>query len=228
MEKETENVSKEKTMEGVLEAYVELEVTDKDGKCTEIRRFKSKSLVANFLRWIRTAWESTVVTSCCVGSHTPSFAAAEIVDITGAARSQCLGESAGALPIHQVKADAAITTHGILVGAGTGAVTATQYALGSPIAHGIAAGQLSHGACSLEPITVNGLVVTLKIIRTFSNSSGDAITVTELGLFCYILSILAAALIRYTFMFTRDLIAGGVSVPNGSTLTLRYILTTTA
>lgn len=217
-------ILEENTVEGVLEAFVELEVKDKDGKLLEARRFRSESFVANILRFLRQLWIGSPVYSENPGTHYQQYSAAEVVDITGAAIYIYQGEFTGS-SAYEIKAASADVTKGIGVGTGTGAVSAAQYALGGVIGEGAGSGQLSHGACSLDTLVINGNVATLKIIRTFTNNSGDAITVYELGLFS---SIRAYNNVNKTVMFIRDLIAGGVSVPNGSTLTLRYILTTTA
>jgi hypothetical protein len=63
------------------------------------------------------------------------------------------------------------------------------------------------------------------LIRTFTNSSGSAITVSEIGLS---VRIKAAYMDTWAYiLIARDLASPPISVPNGSTLTLRYLLNTT-
>jgi len=213
---------------GVMNAYVELEVRDKNGKVVSRRRFRAKSFVANFLRILRRIWLTTGTISggstCYLG-----FSTAEPVDTGSNARAVLAGaHTTTATQINRCvsKMDAGVgdVNSGIRVGTGSSAPAPTQVVLDTAIAEGVGGGQMSHGAVTIDAISIVGAVTTLRIIRVMTNSSGGAITVNEVGLFVY-------AQYAYgsdaSFMIARDLVAGGISVPNGSSLTVRYILTTT-
>lgn len=111
-----------------------------------------------------------------------------------------------------------VVTTGIVVGTGAVAPTINDYALGTLIAHGTGGGQLSYGAVTFGLPAYDGTTSQYTITRNFSNSSGGAITVTEVGL--YVSGVDPTT--TYYFMIIRDVIGGGVSVPNGQTLTINY------
>jgi hypothetical protein len=64
-------------------------------------------------------------------------------------------------------AGAGVTTHGIMVGTGTGAFDFDNYALGTLIAHGTGAGQLQYGAVTFNAPQTSGNDRYFEIIRTF-------------------------------------------------------------
>ena len=77
------------------------------------------------------------------------------------------------------------TTNGMVVGTGTNAVTITDYALQTKIAHGTGASQLQYAAQLFNDtdVTVSGSTCYYDLTRTFTNGSGSDITVTEVGLY---------------------------------------------
>jgi hypothetical protein len=93
--------------------------------------------------------------------------------------------------------------------------------LGALIGHGTGSGQLSYGATVVESLTKNS-VWYFRIIRTFTNNSGATVTVREVGL--YVRLGLATSPYYYSCMLARDVPTPPITVPNGSTLTLRYII----
>jgi hypothetical protein len=73
---------------------------------------------------------------------------------------------------------------GIVVGTGTTAVAITDYALGTLVAHGTGAGQLSHGAVSIGTVpTTSGSKRYFTINRSFTNNTVSNITLDEVGLY---------------------------------------------
>jgi hypothetical protein len=115
--------------------------------------------------------------------------------------------------------------YGIRVGSGSTTPTANDYNLANPIAHGTGSGQLLYGATTIESVVVDeNNRTSFRIIRTFSNSSGATVTVREIGL--------SVKWYRpgygYTYaLLARDVLSSAVDVPDGATLTVRYILSTT-
>jgi len=215
---------------GILRAYIEYEVRDQNGKLVTKKRIPCKSLVANFLRYLRRLWMTEGIT--CAGTLPASycgFSGTEPQDTTPTARPVLTGVGGSGAPvtspIMKIDCGVGVVTSGIRVGTNNTAVNISQTSLYTPIAHGVGAGQLTHGACTLDVLIESNPTVTLKIIRTFSNGSGDTITVKEIGLFCY--GFVAATPTYASFMLGRDVPSPTIDVLNGQTLTVRYILTTT-
>jgi hypothetical protein len=192
-------------------AVIEFEVRNKDGKLIQKGKFPAKSWVGNIIRLLNALWNRWA-NAAQAGIYyivTPSV----LLDTSNTARSLIIGTSdtgyfGGAAP-------AGDTSAGILVGTSDTPVSLAQYSLMGLIAHGTGAGQLSYGATNVEDLTT-GTTYFFRIIRTFTNNSGATVTVKELGLFLKPLP--------QSFMFARDVPASPINVPNGSTLTLRYII----
>lgn len=111
-------------------------------------------------------------------------------------------------------APAGTSTYGIQAGTGTTAVTVADNVLATQIANGTGAGQLTHGATTLLNLSLSSSPATFQLQRVFTNGSGGSITVNEIGI---VVSVTAGLL-----MIARDVIAGGVAVGNGQTLTVTY------
>jgi len=215
---------------GILKAYIEYEVRDKYGKLVTKKRMPCRSLVANFLRYLRRLWMTEGIT--CLGSLGATycgFSGTEPQDTTPTARPVLLGAGGSGTPptVVWMKIDAllGVVTSGIRVGTTDTPVTISQTNLFAPIAHGTGVGQLSHGACTLDALIESNPTVTLKIIRTFSNGSGGTVTVKEIGLFCY--GMVAIGPVHASFLLSRDVPSPAIDVLNGQTLTIRYVLATT-
>lgn len=111
---------------------------------------------------------------------------------------------------------------GIVVGTNSTAVTITDFKLGTQIAHGTAADQLSHSAVGFTAPSTNATTTSFTISRTFANNSPGSITVNECGLYTTVQS---------TVIYCcpiRDIISGGIAVPVGKTLTVTYTIGVTA
>lgn len=91
-------------------------------------------------------------------------------------------------------------TYGITAGTGTGDFVGTDTVLGTPIADGTGAGQLVYGdmtdAGRLSEPTVSGSDNVMRLERDFTNSSGGAITIKEVGLSAKGLDALGLLLMR--------------------------------
>lgn len=213
---------------GVMQAHIEIEVRNRYGRLITKRRVRSHSFVKNFLAMLRRFWMASGILDTSANPIYPALSLVEPKDINGVDRNVIIGGGpSGIAPsfyVMKVDAETGIVTHGIRVGTGTDAPTVNDVQLGIPILHGSGAGELSHGAVTLDTLQVAGGTVSLKIIRTFTNNSGASIDVKELGLH---------NLVGYaynsnaTIMIARDVLGSPVTVPNGATLTVRYILSTT-
>jgi len=191
-------------------AVVEFEVRDKDGKLIQKGKFPAKSWVGNIIRLLNALWK--VWTSPSAYSKYIYTTLSVLLDTTNTARPLKLyADSSG---YYGGVAPAGDTSAGILVGTSDTPVSLAQTNLLGLIAHGTGSGQLSYGATVVEDLTID-TTYYFKIIRTFTNNSGASITVREIGLFL--------KPNEYSFMFARDVPASAITIPNGSTLTLRYI-----
>lgn len=116
-----------------------------------------------------------------------------------------------------------IATRSIVVGTDNTAPDITDHALGAQIAHGVGAGQLQYSATTFGAPAADATTSQFTITRNFTNGSGGAITVNEIGLYALMqqLGAGAGAIDRYA-MIIRDVVGGGISVLNGQTLTINY------
>ncbi len=186
---------------GEVGAVLELMVKDKNDKVTDHRIMKSRSFVRQFLELLFVEFNKL-----------PPKAALLMKDIGGSPRYiregyrnfDCAG-GVGEL------------ARGIMVGTGITAPTIDDYRLEATIAHGLGAGQLQYGGVTFGLPASDPTTSQFTITRDFANASGGDITVSEIGL--YVVGWDGAA--RY-FMVIRDVIAGGIVVPNGQTLTVNY------
>ena len=116
-------------------------------------------------------------------------------------------------------AAAADATIGLVAGTGTNAVTITDSKLQTQITHGVTSGKLDHGASVVNLPSSDSTSTSLILTRVFANSSGGAITVTEIGVY------INESTSGFKFCLIRDLAT--IALSNGDQLTLNYILKTT-
>jgi hypothetical protein len=198
-------------------AVIEYEVRDKNGKLLSRGKLPAKSWVGNIIGLLSSLIKGGT-------SGTTSFTRyvgdtrTDLIDISNTARGYGIALSTantyvgGEAPVGDVGG-------GIVVGTSDTPVSLGQYALQSPIAHGTGSGQLSYGATTVEALTKN-TAWFFRVIRTFTNNSGASITVKEIGLYVKLWSGGAV----YSYMLARDVPSTPITIPNGSTLTVRYII----
>ena len=175
----------------------ELIVTDKDGKVIDRRDGESRSWLIAWLLLLYSCFRTVDQDITCTD---------------GVARTNDQGYNTLAS-----KAVAGDATRGSVVGSGTTAVALSDYALETQIAHGVGAGQLQYGATSfVYPPALLGKQVFFKLSRTFTNGSGDDVSVSEFGTYTDI------GLGTFEACICRDVLLNPTVVPNGGALTLRY------
>jgi hypothetical protein len=197
-------------------AVIEYEVRDKNGKLIEKGKFPAKSWVGNIvglLSAIISTWTSAGSGYYVVNTRS------DLTDIGGTARGVYLGS--GSTATLGGCAQAGDTTGGIVVGSSDTPVSLSQYSLGALIPHGTGSGQLTYGATNVESLSKDTTWL-FRIVRTFSNNSGASVTVKEIGL--YVRLGMGSSPYYYSCMLARDVPTSPISVPNGSTLTIRYII----
>ena len=201
-------------------AVIEFEVRDKNGKLIEKGKFPAKSWVGNIvglLSSILSMWSSAGTKY-----YATSPSRTDLTDTGGTARgisistaSDLYGATLGGC------APAGEITAGIVVGSSDTPVSLSQYSLGALIPHGTGSGQLQYGATSVETISKDTTWL-FRIVRTFTNSSGASVTVREIGL--YVRLGKSDSPFYYSCMLARDVPPSPIIVPDGSTLTVRYII----
>ena len=192
-----ESLKKPKTPTFLPEYKIEAVVT-KDGKVISKKSWKSKTWVFNFIRMLYGLFGSGAGTDVVV----------TLTDTGGNARNFPAMTNTG-LPIGSVLAGALNTDYGILVGAGASpSYSASKYSLDSPIGPGA----MEPSETTIE-ISVENVIT---ISRSFANKSGSDLTVTEVAL--------VIDWQGFYFMVAYDVPSGGISVPAGATLTLRYVI----
>ncbi|MBA7478564.1 hypothetical protein ES707_13991 [subsurface metagenome] len=191
---------------GEMGAVLELTVKDKNGKVTDHRVMRSKSFVRQFLELLWIEFNK-------VSKYTPLM----MQDTGGLGRN--IYEN---LINFTCDAGIGIVTNGIIVGTGTTAPTIDDYAIETLIDHDAApptGGRLQYGGVAFGAPASDATTSQFTITRDFANNSGGAITVNEIGL--YVKGLDTDVQTRY-FMTIRDVIGGGIAVPDGQTLTVNY------
>ncbi len=197
---------------GELGAILEWTVTGKDGKVKEHRTVKSKSYVRQFFDLLMVQMNSVT-----------ELVPATIRDTGNIERDICVSAFNFAC-----NAVANIDSYSIQVGTGNTAPTLNDYKLQTQIAHGSGAGQLQYGGVSFGLPTSDAVQSHFTATRNFSNQSGNPITVYEIGLVVkgdipepwQVWKTNIA--VQYNFLTIRDVIAAGISILNGETLTINY------
>ena len=123
---------------------------------------------------------------------------------------------------YHLRVDAALNValYGIVVGTGTTPETNTDYKLETQITEGTGAGQLTHGTTTIADAAVVGANVDLEVTRTFTNGSGNTITVTEAGIY-------TKQGAGFYHCIIRDVLGAGIDVTNKCSLSVIYTLRTT-
>jgi hypothetical protein len=197
-------------------AVIEYEVRDKNGKLLSKGKLPAKSWVGNIvglLSSIMGVWGSLT-------GHYSADGRSDLLDTGNNARPVVLGGINTTLYVGGC-APAGETSAGILVGTSDMPVSIGQFNLQSTISHGTGANQLSYGATTVEALTKN-TTWYFRVVRTFTNYSGASITVREIGLFVRLGLVVSPY--YFSCMLARDVLSAPVTVPNGSTLTVRYII----
>ena len=146
-------------------------------------------------------------------------ASLSVVDMGGTSRTVI--PNANVFLVTPTLGTTSATFRGIVVGTGTTAEDRDDSALATLIAEGTGSGQLTHGAgsSSAAPVAITG-GYRLSITRTFTNSSGSAIVIGEIGL-AFRNSVDATAI---GFLGIRDVLSATHSVANGNSVLVEYLL----
>jgi len=196
----------------------ELEVKDKNGKLLSHKKAPARSWLKAFIVILKGEFATRHGSS--IGNANVS-----VVDETGTARTYP-SQGGGTYNSYYLNlstlGDAADVTQGIIVGTSDTPNTLTTYALGGKISHGTGSGQLLYGVETVEDVTnPSGNDLQFRITRTFTNNSGATVTVKEVGL---LIKKYDATVTSRSFLAARDVLPSSVDVPDGATLTIRYVV----
>jgi len=121
-------------------------------------------------------------------------------------------------PILRVNAPADNANYGIWIGYGSTAVAPEDYTLESKAT----TTDFSYNGTTLEAVSYDANVALFRIIRTFTNISGASKTISEIGLVFYEKQNVSPADVY--FLIARDVLPTPATVPDGGTITVRYII----
>jgi len=222
-------VAEKRTDRMVITGTVELEVRDASGTLLEKHSQPMHTFVMNFMQLLY-----GILAAQYEDDTTNTGASASVTDMNGTSQGATISfhytpsTAATNIFVFPMAATAASgdSAYGILVGSGSGSYSPNDTGLASLIP----GTTLSYGAVSVDKPTDTGSALQIVITRTFSNNSGSDVTVTEVGLVgVHYLKITSSSgvLIRegpFYVLLAHDFLSSPITVPNGATLTVRYII----
>jgi len=220
----------------MLTAKLILERLDKEGRLLERKEQPSRSFVKNFISLLYCAHVqitgaapytmtdidgvARTVDGQAAGGTNGRYAKANLImgAPPGLSGMYCTNGSTTTFPLQQTIEGQKI---GIQVGTGVAAVTPTDTALATRILHGTQAGRLEYGGCELLSIAFADPNGQFTIRRYFTNNSGGAITVEEVGI--HSVGTDYDLYGAWAFLIARDL-TGGIAVANTQLLRASYVV----
>jgi hypothetical protein len=209
---------KDDDLSGVqIRATLTFRITNPDGTVVREWTEPAHSLNVNFVQFIWALWYATTAT----------------VQDTGGTEITINGASGGTMAL---TAPSGNSTYGIVVGSGASAGSTpspTQFKLVAQIPAGTSSGQIEYGAVSLTQPATSGQITQFTISRSFTNVSGAALTVTEIGIIVYVTGFAmttvstSSAVSSDYFLIAYDIPSSAISVQNGQTLTVTYTFSVT-
>jgi len=195
----------------MLSATLTIKVYDENGKLTRVHRQPSRSFVKQFMLIWNSYFQRIQQTA------TDTTNTSRVIDATRTWSAMvyffyCCSAAGDLL-------------YGVICGTGTNAVTPTDVAVQTVIAHGGGAGQFMYGSGAAGFPNVDLTKSWINVIRSVFNQSGNAITINEVALYQCMTD--SGGTYR-SFCCLRDIVSPGVSVPNGSSAVIEYTYTATA
>jgi len=219
----------------MLTARLILEMLDKDYRLLERREQPSKSFLKNFLSLLYCAHAQIfdaapyTMTDITNTARTIDSQGAVVADFRYSKANLKIGSGPGSSGescftgryVYVIQDTIEGSKLGIQVGTGTTAVTPTDIALATRVAHGRATGQLEYGGCELINIVFANPNGEFTIRRYVTNSSGGSITVNEVGIYAVGTDYSASA--AWAFCIARDIVSPGIAIANGELLRVTYV-----
>jgi hypothetical protein len=208
----------------VPEVFLEIEVRMPDGRVLHHHKQRSHS-------WVRNGYNILVSNMCQINGSDGAFGAgfinlkttggATISSANGCSHEWHNFENADG---KDYRGAAGITTNGIVVGSNAAAENFENSALGTLIANGVGAGQLSYvqGDAPVKSYNAGTLTYQVVHVRYMNNNSGGDVIVNEVGI--YGSNYLDGSTKAY--MVSRDKLGATVTVPNTGQLKVTYTFQT--
>jgi hypothetical protein len=200
--------------------FIEWEVTDRDGKLIDKGRKESQTWVGNIVRMLWQLFTGGTTGGFTTGTSSVVNTPSNIRDTSNTARP--IGLTSTTINVYTGVSGGAGVLIGIVAGSSDTPVAIDQYDLVAKILHGTGTGQLFYNANTVEALSDTPPTYRFRIVRTMTNQSGGSITVREIGLFYQI--IFSGSPHVAVCMLARDVLTTPITVPAGSTLTVRYII----
>jgi len=196
--------------------YYEVILKDRDGKVVKRFKRKSESWLRGFIALFR---------GYIMQRYGANVTIVNITDETGSAR----GLPYPYIPTNYItyaypcaNGDLGDVSQGIVVGSSDTPNTINTYALGSKISHGTGSGQLVYNPMTFEDVVnPSGTILQFRMTRVFTNNSGADVIVKEMGLLIKTMDNTGSA---RSVLFARDVLTTPITIPDGYSLTLRYIV----
>jgi len=222
-----------------IDAYITIEVKDKNGNIIKRHKQRSHSFVSNFLSILASSLASSNNQS--ISNTTYGY----FHRLTNGDYAQYNPNAFWFNIVLDLNDGANDSSYGIVVGTGTATPTANDYNLQSQITNGTGNGQLIYGSHTITPapvsngtanyyittttptsglLPVSGNTTSWQISRTFQNQSGASITVSEVGLISEIYYTTSEI---YFVLLTHDLLSSPITIPNGGVMAITYTISVT-
>jgi len=201
----------------ILSLDYEIEVRDKNGKLVSKCKGRNDAFVKNYIQMLQCltrVW----------ASDSYQLIQVTLTNTAGVGETYDARDGTGVYWGHlSYYAPTNTDSHGVQVGTSDVAFDKAQFSLQGKIAHGTGAGQLVYSDTTIEAVADEDTSSRFRIIRSFTNSSGGAITVKEIGIATFVRRSTTPAHLRY-WLVARDVLSSPQVVPDGNTLTVRYRL----
>jgi len=205
----------------IPEAFLTLEVFDKDGKLIQRHHQRSHS-------WTRNAYNVLFSNLACVNPDDDTFGAGKLSgkDTGGVVKHGDNGAVINTASFegtsYGYRAAAGEDGWGILVGTGAAVESFEDYVLGDQFTEGTGAGQISHVESEAPDKSYAGTTWTHALIRYFNNNTGADRAVNEVAL--VLKYIVFGTGVVAIILMSRDKLASTVTVPDTGQLKVTYTI----
>lgn len=205
-----------------IQAWLELEVRDGQGKVIYHHRQRSRS-------WVRNVYNSIISLNGGVNSNDSTFGAGLL---SGKTTGGTVVYGLSPMAVNQTNnmreagygyiGAAGSVLNGIIAGSGIGAESFEDYKIGTIVAHGTGAGQLSYAQDEAYSYSYNTPSKTLTVTRSryMNNNSPGNVLVSELALYGFG----SASVNLYYFCVSRDKLGETITIPATGQLRVTYTI----
>ncbi len=208
----------------IPEAFIELEVFDKDGKLLQRHKQRSHS-------WTRNVYNILFSQMAAINATSWSYFGAGYIsnqDTSGTSRSatiNCIGQYSGGDingTGYGYRAGSGVDSQGIVVGSGINAESFEDYKLQTQLEEGTGEGQISHTESEEHSVNYNAGTKVFKneLARYFNNNTGGDRSVNEVAIYG---KIYVGGGTQYS-MQCRDKLASTVTVSDTGQLKVTYTI----